>query len=251
MDSRIKEPPTSSQRLTSAEPVSGQSERVLAAGDHVVLGISPFNAYFSEERIYELVEWGHRSFRAMHLFVPDEPSTYTLQAIGYAKDKARKKARRQANYLLNKINRALDRVDLTGTAKSDIVLTWQKLSSNKRFLTMLEEAKHIYAADGEFQTDCRTEVLRILKHQSPPDQRISPDALDLATEYFLCEMPLFLDSASILGQATSVFAYRECIPLLRKLYSDEYQFAVSPQQGFAVVKCSTESEVAALQGMFI
>lgn len=69
--------------------------------EHCCFGISPFNSYFSEERIRELAKWGLREFKSMHFFIPDVPAVYTLEAQGYPREKAEWKARRQAQYLKN------------------------------------------------------------------------------------------------------------------------------------------------------
>jgi len=50
--------------------------------EHGCFGISPFNSYFSEDRIRELARWGTREFKSIHFFVPDVPSVYTLEAQG-------------------------------------------------------------------------------------------------------------------------------------------------------------------------
>ena len=235
------------------EPISGNSQRILGTATHVVLGISPFNSYYSEERIRELAEWGCDNLAAAHLFVPDVPTTYTLRALGYSEKKATKKARRQANYLINKIQRALAAMGIDDGTAATMLLTWDTLSANPRYQALLDEANDAYRTDAEFQHDCRSEVIRVLKGRLEPSQALTPQNLDLAAQYFLCEMPLFVDTPAILEQPASVFAYRECGPLLRKLYDGEYRYSVSDRQGFAVLTCSLDDGIDAemAQGMFI
>jgi cyclo(L-tyrosyl-L-tyrosyl) synthase len=252
MDSRIDQTVLENGRI-SVEPISLQSRNIRDRGEHVVLGISPFNAYFTEERIRELAAWGRQHFKAMHLFVPDVPSIFTLRAMGYTESRARKKAHRQAKYLVNKIHSALEALGFPAKSTDEIILTWEKLASNPRYQALLQQAKDIYCTDGEFQHDCRSEVLRVLKNRSEPPETISPDALDVVAEYFLCEMPLFVDTPTILAQNSSIFAYRECIPLLCKLFLGEYRFRASDQQGFVVVKSAFETEAKSpmFEGMFV
>lgn len=252
MDSRIGQTVLDNGRI-SVEPISLQSQNICDRGEHVVLGISPFNAYFTEDRIRKLAAWGREHFNAMHLFVPDVRSIFTLRAMGYSESRARKKAHSQANYLVNKIHRALETLDFPTESIDEIILTWEKLSPNPGFQALLQQAKELYRTNGEFHHDCRSEVLRVLKNRPDPPETIAPDALDVAAEYFLCEMPLFVDTPTILGQNSSVFAYRECIPLLRKLFLGEFLFRVSDRQGFVVVKSAseTEAEASTFRGILI
>lgn len=215
--------------------VSDNSLRLLRNAAHVVLGISPFNSYFSEELIRDWVAWGRATFKEMHIFVPDVPTEYTLRAAGYSEAEAIRKARRQARYLLNKVGRALEAVDVPKDSADDLILTWDRLSSIPRYQELLEEATAAYRADAELQHDIRAEALCVLKGRAEPLARLSPENLDVAAQYFLCEMPLFVDTPTILRQESSVFAYRECGPMLEKLYGGRYHYRVSERQGFVVL----------------
>lgn len=95
-----------------ATPVTPICETALNGRGHICFGISPFNSYFSESRIESLARWGSQHFRSMHFFVPDGPTVYTLEALGYDSEKAAWKARRQCQYLHNKITKALTKVGL-------------------------------------------------------------------------------------------------------------------------------------------
>lgn len=117
------------------KPVSRTCASIYEAKDHAVIGVSPFNSYFSEERLTKLFTWAHRTFRAFHIFVPDEATRYTLEAVGYSEGRARRKARRQTSCLLNKVDRAL-RATSPDLGMS-LVLTNSALKSNRRYKTLL------------------------------------------------------------------------------------------------------------------
>lgn len=53
--------------------------------------------------------------------------------------------------------------------------------------------------------------------------------------YFLAELPLFLDTPSIVGTETSVFCYHQPPEVLRRLYAGGLGRRPSAGQGFAVV----------------
>ncbi|MBY0580996.1 MAG: tRNA-dependent cyclodipeptide synthase [Rickettsiales bacterium] len=44
---------------------------------HCILGISPFNSFFSEENITTLINWANTQFRSFQIFIPDKISYYT------------------------------------------------------------------------------------------------------------------------------------------------------------------------------
>lgn len=82
-------------------------KQILTRRAHACFGVSPFNSYFTTERVTELAKWGLSEFDAVHFFVPDAPAAYTLEALGYPPERAAHKARRQGQYVRNKIRRAL------------------------------------------------------------------------------------------------------------------------------------------------
>ena len=98
------------------QSLTGNCARNFELREHCCFGISPFNSYFSEDRIRELARWGTREFKSIHFFIPDVPSVYTLEAQGYPREKAEWKARRQSQYLKNKIHRALISLSISDEA---------------------------------------------------------------------------------------------------------------------------------------
>lgn len=48
------------------KPVSERCASLYEGKDHAVIGVSPFNTYFSEERLTALFKWAHESFAALY-----------------------------------------------------------------------------------------------------------------------------------------------------------------------------------------
>ncbi len=67
--------------ILRVHPITENCSRALRLGKHAVIGISPFNSYFSELRLQKLIRWGLSSFERFHMFVPDTPARYTLEAL--------------------------------------------------------------------------------------------------------------------------------------------------------------------------
>ena len=217
-----------------ASPVTDSCKRAYATKAHAVLGISPFNSYFSEDRIRRIAEWGIATFNAIHLFVPDKPSAYTLEALGYPPAQAARKARRQAKYLHNKIRRALGALDTSPGDIDEMILNSERLDKNPRYCSKLEECRQLFDQDPGFRKGCLASSYWVLENQANA-KTLGHDSLRIAANYLLAEMPLFVDSVGILEQEASVFCYHECIPFLQDLFRGRYQLRVSANQGFTVL----------------
>lgn len=203
---------------------------------HACFGISPFNSYFSEERIRDLAIWGKKEFGAMHFFVPDVPSSYTLEALGYTPEKAAWKARRQCQYLHNKIHRALASIGLSDVEACGMVLNWETLSINQRYVALYNEVRARFDADLTFQSDCVEASRWVLERRVPEGQTLTQEMLRSAVRYLLTEIPLFLDTAGIVGKEASVFCYHQRVQFLDSLFNRKLPIRPSLGQGFVVIE---------------
>ncbi len=217
-------------------------------GSHACFGISPFNSYFSENRIRELAHWGRANFKSMHFFVPDIPAIYTLEAQGYPRDKAEWKARRQSQYLKNKIRKALLSTDFSNTEASEMILDWERLSATPRYLALHEQAKNLFESDPDFQSACLQASRWVMTQKVSDDELLTDEALRLAVKYFLAEIPLFADTASIVNESSSVFCYHQRVDFLERFYDRQMGLVPSPSQGFVVLQPIAD-ERPAISGM--
>jgi len=221
-----------SERIV-ATPLSGTCAGVLARAEHACLGISPFNSYFSVKRIKQLAEWAYERFAYVDFFVPDAPSAYTLEALGYAAEKAAWKARRQGQYVRNKIRTALDALGVAPDAGR--VWGWTELADNPAFARLHREGCRLYEDDGAFRAACREASGWVLSGRLPEGAVADERQVECAVRYFLAELPLFVDTPAIVGAEASVFCYHRPPDVLRRLYERELARHPAPGQGFAVV----------------
>ena len=212
----------------SADPLTEHCREPWQAGEHTCLGISPFNSYFSTERVAALLDWAQARFTRLHLFVPDRAAAYTLEALGYPPSRARRKAHRQARYLHNKIDRARE---MTGLAEQDAaVLDADALASNARYTNLREHAQQQFDHDPTFRDVCLQASHWVLQGHlagEPTDEQ-----QHAAVRYFLAELPLFLDTPGIVGARSSVFGYHQPPAVLSQLYRRELPCWLHPRQGF-------------------
>jgi cyclo(L-tyrosyl-L-tyrosyl) synthase len=217
-----------------ARPLSTGCRQILDQKTHVCLGISPFNSYFTTARIAGLAAWGLREFGAVHLFVPDVPAAYTLEALGYSPERAANKARRQGQYLRNKILRAL--VGIGVPEPERLVLDWQRLADIPRYHELLAAAHRLFDADKVFRAACLEASAWVLDNRLPDGATATEAQRISAVRYLLAELPLFADAAGITGQESSVFCYHRSIPFLHDLYHRRLPWTPAAGQGFAVVE---------------
>jgi cyclo(L-tyrosyl-L-tyrosyl) synthase len=220
----------------NSQALTANCERNFDRREHCCFGISPFNSYFSEERIRELARWGRREFKSMHFFVPDLPAVYTLQAQGYALDKAEWKARRQAQYLKNKIRRALESISISNEEISEMILDWERLIASPSYTSLLNEVTELFETDPAFQTKCLEASRWVMNQKISDESELTDEVLRLAVKYFLCEIPLFADTAGIIEKNTSVFCYHQRVEFLEEFYRGALSYKPQLRQGFIVLK---------------
>ncbi|MET7714468.1 tRNA-dependent cyclodipeptide synthase [Streptomyces sp. NPDC005407] len=214
-------------------PLSGRCAAVVERAEHACFGISPFNSYFSAARIRALAAWGLGRFDRVDFFVPDAPSAFTFEAMGYAPQKAAWKARRQGQYTRNKIAGALGSLGVADADKR--VLGWAELEGNAAFGALHAMGLRRYDEDAGFRDACHEATGWVLAGKLPAGQVPDDQQIERAVRYFLAELPLFIDTASVVGAGASVFCYHQPPDVLRRLYAGELGWQPAAGQGFAVV----------------
>jgi cyclo(L-tyrosyl-L-tyrosyl) synthase len=206
--------------------VTGECDRLWSHGAMALIGISPFNSYFSLERIQAIVEFCARDERPVALFIPDDVTRFTLQARGYTAGDALRKTRRQIQYLRNKIDRAVDgrRVPVIGCAE---------LESNSAYAQHHALFLQAFENDLPFREKCLDTTRWVLSAKE--DEEVGMEAALLGVRYLLAELPLFFNAPVILGAREVVFVYHQCPDLIAGMYRQPTRPFVSPGQGFGVL----------------
>ncbi|OZH53372.1 hypothetical protein AFK68_18095 [Hydrocoleum sp. CS-953] len=73
---------TELELISKVYPITSNCQLLYERGEHAVLGISPFNSFFSEKNIATLSNWAMNNFKSFNLFIPDEPYVYTVMVFG-------------------------------------------------------------------------------------------------------------------------------------------------------------------------
>lgn len=194
-------------------------------GATALIGISPFNSYFSAERIQAIIEFCERDGRPVALFIPDDVTRFTLQARGYTPEQATRKTRRQVQYLRNKIARAADTRDLR-------ILGCEALDANAAYAKHHARLSEMFETDAHFRQGCLDTTRWVLAVSE--NEVVSESAALLGVRYLLAELPLFFHAPEILGTEKVVFVYHQCPAFIASKY--RVRDLVSLGQGFGMLK---------------
>lgn len=218
----------------AAYPVSPECRAAFDAAEHVLIGLSPGNSYYSsEERIHRFAQWASQRFATLHFSVWGEPFVWSLLAVGFPADKAERYARTSARKLLNKAGRALAAVGVADPESR--ILTWPKLQQNPAFRHALAEVRARYQADAWFREACLEVCRDYLGSQPLVGDRPLAERTGHAVEYYLSELPLFVDTPALVGADSSVYCYHAINPFEQRLYQRSLPLLPAVGQGRLVL----------------
>ena len=210
-------------------PISDNSREIYNLKQHGLIGVSPFNGYFNESILMKLISFSIKTFNKINIFVPDTLSVFTLMALGYTKKESEYKTQRQDRYLQNKVIRVLQKLGFDEYKAKEMIITFTCLSSNKDYRNIFNDCLNKFRDCQDFRAGCLSTSTWVLGNNLRTT--ILEDNRDvIAVEYFLRELPLFLDTPKILNVETSVFIYHKPPLYLEYLYLNN--LIVSSKQGF-------------------
>lgn len=204
-----------------------------------LVAISPFNSYFSSEKISEILEWTNDNYEDFAIFFPDEISKYNLIALGYDDIKACQKVLKQDKYMFNKIDKVLAEF-LQQHVKTEVnIYTITNLMNNNIYQDLYTKYLKLFYNDKEFREGCfqvsrdylsghfRKRGLEINEYQYMV-------AMDSAVKYFVSELPVMMNMANILQIKSCDYIYHDTPEFLKKIAADEN--LMPPNQKFLVLK---------------
>ncbi|MEV4560095.1 tRNA-dependent cyclodipeptide synthase [Kitasatospora sp. NPDC049285] len=214
-----------------ALPFSARCRSVFARGDHLLIGVSPGNSYFSAARIAELVDWGRDFFAAVDVVQADVSVDAQFAAAGYDAEHARRRAEKEVKATRRRIERG---VAEAGRTRVGIHLLSEFLD-DPVYRRLSARAAEALRTDGEFRAATERMARGFLAARGTDDSAPRPDHLAAAVDYIAAELPFFLDSPALLGAPTSIAAYHVELPLTAVLFGRTEGLRAAPGQGYAVV----------------
>jgi tRNA-dependent cyclodipeptide synthase len=201
-----------------------------------LIGISPFNSYFSIEKILEICEWIHKHYDDFAIFIPDQISRYTFDALGYSESRIKEKVRKQDNYTTNKAKKALSYFYENYPEKQEVKIhTISQLTQQESYQQLYKIYSNLFLTDKDFRRNC-LEVTEwvLMNNNKDKTQQIEESQKNIAAQYFLLELPVMRNATDVLQIEFCDFVYQSIPNFLKHLYLS--QDLVSPNQNFLVLK---------------
>jgi cyclo(L-tyrosyl-L-tyrosyl) synthase len=181
-----------------------QTKDACIKGASAIIGISPFNSYYTQERIKKILFWARKEFNYYTVYLPTQLSSYNFRAMGYSLAQSKKKTRRQDQYLINKVNSAFSSLGVSYT--KDLVLTTEILMANDEYKRRVDYYYDLYFSDEIFRGILHREIPKLMGKLSLSE--CQSEQLRLASSYLLHELPIIFNGLDVLGLSSSpVFIY--------------------------------------------
>jgi cyclo(L-tyrosyl-L-tyrosyl) synthase len=221
----------------TVEPYTENCRTIWRRAEHVLVGVSPGNGYFSEARLTALLGWADARFARVDAIVPDVSVAHTYRALGHPPETARRKARQKAGEVYRRIGRAWAAAGVpTGRRRVCLLSEFVDLPAYRTLLSRVELAVTRDAAvRATFLEAARRALTSRLKGAPPTAEQVEE-----GRHYLTAEMPLCLDTPSIMDVGTSVNVYHQLLPAVPLMFGSEH-LDMSPRQAFATVRQTTKT----------
>ena len=218
-------------------PISNRCKEILVNREHALIGISPFNSYYSEKNISRLIYWAKNTFKDFHLILPDKLPYFNLVALGYTHEKSLRKTNKQARYLLNQINRACQMCDISEEDRRKKVLHISEFSENPVYCALYEKVCKRYDHDVVFKEKCHNSSAIVLKSYALD---VTSSALNIASKYLLGELPFYMDVPKMLCVNSSLTVYHQHVDFFANLFINRESNSISDNQGHLILRFKNE-----------
>lgn len=175
--------------------------------DLALIWMSAGNSYFTEEKIKKLLEFASKNFEKIIIFSPDKPAEHNFRALGYEEKKVKKKAKLNANLLMNRAKRILEKRKDKNKFKLE---SWTNIEENKNYKKELEKVKNIYEKDDILKKIIQKTSIKVLKK----DQK--EINIEEAVLYLLEELAFIISSPKIYSTKSATYLYHKKFDILEK-----------------------------------
>lgn len=201
---------------------------------HALVAVSPCNSYFSIKNMEVLFSWVHKNFHDFNVFMMDGASIFNFMAMGYDTRHALEKTKKNDSGVKCKVVRSLTNIGFSSDDSRKKLLFLSQLSNHDRYIKIYKHYAHIFETNASFRNDCLGATKEMLSGKM---EHVSNDAANLAVKYLLAELPLWLDSPSVLGIESSAIVYKELSFFWEKIC---YQHNLLAPKQEICIKCVEE-----------
>ncbi|MER5636860.1 tRNA-dependent cyclodipeptide synthase [Kitasatospora sp. NPDC002227] len=223
-------PPLAHRPRFEALPYSGRCQGIWQRGDHLLIGVSPGNSYFSHQRIAELVLWSCELFGSVDIVYADLQVAAQFAAAGYTPENAARRAAKEIKTTRRRIDRGLELAAVPGVR----VRALSEFQDDPVYRRLHRATLDALAADQEFRA--ATEGMARSFLTAKLGAEVPPAALAAGVDYIAAELPFFLDTPSLLGVPSSVACYHVELPLTPVLFGRQEGLRAAAGQAYAVIR---------------
>ncbi|WP_030265608.1 tRNA-dependent cyclodipeptide synthase [Streptomyces sp. NRRL B-24484] len=214
-----------------AFPYSARCHRVFARGDHLLIGVSPGNSYFSARRITQLVHWGKEFFATVDIVHADLHVDAQFGAQGYPPEAAARRAAKEVKATRRRVERGAADAGRPGVRTHAL----SDFTGGETYRRLHAEVLAALADDRPFREAAERMALGFLRARLD-GAAPTADQLAAGLRYIAAELPFFLDTPALLGVPSSVACYHVELPLTPVLFGRPDGLRAAPGQAYAVVR---------------
>ncbi|MFF1907067.1 tRNA-dependent cyclodipeptide synthase [Kitasatospora sp. NPDC058218] len=223
-----------------AFPFSGRCREIWRRGEHLLIGVSPGNSYFSHRRIAELIGWGLEFFERIDIVQADLHVEAQYESFGYTPEHARRRADKEIKATARRIARGVEEAGPRDGVRTHAL---SEFTGHPAYRRLHRQAVEALRGDREFRAAAEAMARGFLAARL--DEGLAPNEPQLAAglRYIAAELPFFLDTPALLGVPSSVSCYHLRLPLTPVLFGREEGLRAAPGQAYAVVRPAAPTAV--------
>ncbi|MFI8081225.1 tRNA-dependent cyclodipeptide synthase [Kitasatospora sp. NPDC086009] len=224
-----------------ALPFSDRCREIWRRGEHLLIGVSPGNSYFSHRRIAELIGWGLEFFDRIDIVHADLHVEAQYETFGYTPEHAHRRAAKEIKATARRIARGVEEAGHRGAVRAHAL---SEFTGHPVYRRLHREALDALRADRDFGAAAEAMARGFLAARL--DEGLAPNEPQLAAglRYIAAELPFFLDTPALLGVPSSVSCYHLQLPLTPVLFGRSEGLRAAPGQGYAVVRPAAPTAAA-------
>lgn len=182
--------------------------------------MSAGNSYFKEEVIERIMKFAASKFTKVIVLAPDEPAEHTYKALGYEKNKSKRKAKLNANLLQNRARRIKEKLIKEGIGKNIEIIEWvDDIITNEYYKKSYQNILKLYKNNRQFRDDAKETTKLVLTSKF---NNISENTVDEAVFYLLKELAFIFASLEIYHAEEATYIYHKEWPIYQKFISGVY-----------------------------
>ena len=174
--------------------------------DHALILLSPFNGYFTVKNMEILFSWAKNHTKSFNVFFMDKASKYNLMAMGYEESEAIRRTKKQDQNLYNKIITCMKNIGFDNNDSQEKILLISHLCTNNNYLEIYKKCVELFETNMNFKNDCLSISKSFLQAKM---NDFSEESLYIAVNYLLEELPIWLNTPSIIKVSSSVLIYKD------------------------------------------